>query len=87
MSLVCWKGLKSPALNKSPTMLHAFDGKGFHPHGILQSLPIQLGGKNITVDVEVVDAPLDYNLLLGRSWFYAMTTVASSVFLCVQFPH
>jgi hypothetical protein len=46
-----------------------------------------LGGKTVTVDVEVVDAPLDYNLLLGRSWFYAMTVVASSVFRCVQFPH
>ena len=87
MSLACWKGLKSPALNKSPTMLRAFDGRGFHPHGLLQSLPIQLGGKTVTVDVEVVDAPLDYNLLLGRIWFYAMTVVASSVFQCVQFPH
>jgi hypothetical protein len=87
MSLACWKGLKSPSLNKSPMMLRAFDGRGFHPHGILQSLPIQLGGKTITVDVEVVDAPLDYNLLLGRSWFYAMTAIASSVFRCVQFPH
>jgi hypothetical protein len=26
MSLACWKGLKSPALNQSPTMLRAFDG-------------------------------------------------------------
>jgi hypothetical protein len=26
MSLACWKGLKSPTLNKSPLMLHAFDG-------------------------------------------------------------
>jgi hypothetical protein len=87
MSLSCWKGLKSPALNKSPTMLRAFDGRGFHPHGLLQSLAVQLGGKTVTIDVEVVDAPLDYNLLLGRSWFYAMTAVASSVFRCVQFPH
>jgi hypothetical protein len=46
-----------------------------------------LGGKTVIVDVEVVDAPLDYNLLLGRSWFYAMTVVASSIFRCVQFPH
>jgi hypothetical protein len=46
-----------------------------------------LGSKTVTVDVKVVDAPLDYNLLLGRSWFYAMTVVASSVFRCVQFPH
>ena len=87
MPLACWKGLKSPALNKSSTMLCAFNGQGFHPHGILQSLPIQLGGKTVTIDVEVVDAPLDYNLLLGRSWFYAMTVFASSVFRCVQFPH
>jgi hypothetical protein len=46
-----------------------------------------LGGKTVTVDVEVVDAPLDYNLLLGRSWFYAMTVIALLVFRCVQFPH
>jgi hypothetical protein len=26
MSLACWKGLKSPTLKKSPTMLRAFDG-------------------------------------------------------------
>jgi hypothetical protein len=37
--------------------------------------------------LEVVNDPLDYNFLLGRSWFYAMTFIASSVFLCVQFPH
>jgi hypothetical protein len=83
MSLACWKGLKSPALNKSPTMLCAFDGQGFHPHGLLQSLPIQLGGKNVIVDVEVVDSPLDYKLLLGRIWFYAMISIASSIFRCV----
>jgi hypothetical protein len=46
-----------------------------------------LGGKTITVDVKVVDSPLDYNLLLERSWFYAMTAVTSLVFRCVQFPH
>jgi hypothetical protein len=40
MSLACWKGLKSPTLNKSPMMLRAFDGRGFHPHGLLQSLAI-----------------------------------------------
>jgi hypothetical protein len=87
MSLACWKGLKSTTLNQSPTMLHAFDGRGFHPHGILQSLPINLGGKTVTIDLEVVDPPLDYNLLLGRSWFYAMTVIASLIFRCVQFPN
>ena len=35
----------------------------------------------------MVDAPLDYNLLLGRNWFYAMNVVASTVFQTVQFLH
>ena len=34
-----------------------------------------------------MDAPLDYNLLLGRNWFYDMTVVASTVFRTLQFPH
>ena len=37
--------------------------------------------------MEVVDAPLDYNLLLGRSWSYAMTAIVSSVFRLIKFPH
>ena len=43
--------------------------------------------KTVNLDVEVVDAPLDYNLLLGRSWSYAMTVVISSVFHIIMFPH
>jgi hypothetical protein len=36
----------------------------------------------VCVEVEVVDVPLDYNLLLGRSWTYAMTIVVSMFFEC-----
>ncbi len=39
------------------------------------------------VEVEVVDANLTYNLLLGRSWTYAMHAVASSLFRVIRFPH
>ena len=46
-----------------------------------------LGAKTVSIHVEIVDATLDYNLLLGRNWFYAMTVVGSSVFRTVQFPH
>ena len=48
---------------------------------------IKLAGKEISVEVEVIDAPLDYNLLLGRSWTYAMSAIASAVFWVVVFPH
>jgi hypothetical protein len=34
----------------------------------------------VEVDVEVVDAPLDYNLLLGHNWTNDMTTIVSSIF-------
>jgi hypothetical protein len=47
---------------------------------------VELNGKVIFVDIEVVDVPLDYNLLLGLSWFYRMIVVASSIFHILQFP-
>jgi hypothetical protein len=37
--------------------------------------------------VEVFDAPLDYNLLLGRSWIDSMHVVVSTLFHVVCFPH
>ena len=54
-------------LTTSQTILKAFDGHLFTPHGILIAFPIELGGKTVTVEVEVVNAPLDCNLLLGCS--------------------
>ena len=48
---------------------------------------IKLAGKAVSVEVEVIDASLDYNLLLGRNWTYAMSAVASAVFHVVVFPH
>ena len=41
----------------------------------------------MSVEVDVIDAPLDYNLLLGRIWTYAMSAIASVVFWVVVFPH
>ena len=46
-------------------MLKSFDGHVLKPHGIVPLFPIMLGGKTVNVEVEVVDVPRDYNLLLG----------------------
>ena len=67
MSFTCWQALGSPMLTASQTILKTFDGHVFSPHGILSAFPIELGGKIVTVEVEVVNVPLDYNLILGSS--------------------
>jgi hypothetical protein len=87
MSLACWKAIGQPELSPSPTLLTAFDSHSFRPHGIIPSFPVQLRGKTMCVEVEVVDAPLDYNLLLGHSWTYAMQAVVATVFRVLFFPH
>ena len=40
MSLSCWKGLGSPKMSQSTTMLTAFDGRSFQSHGIIPSLKV-----------------------------------------------
>jgi hypothetical protein len=80
MSLACWKAIGQPVLYPSPTLLTAFDGHSFRPHGIIPSFPVQLGGKTMCVEVEVVNASLDYNLLLGWSWTYIMQSVVATIF-------
>jgi hypothetical protein len=79
-SLTCWKSLGSPQPTTSKTILKSFVEHFFKPHGILPSLPVELAGKNVSVEVEVINATLNYNFLLGRTWFYAMKFIASSVF-------
>jgi hypothetical protein len=39
------------------------------------------------IDIEVIDAQLDYNILSVRNYMYAMKAVASSVFRMMMFPH
>jgi hypothetical protein len=88
MSLACWKAIGQPILSLSPTLLTAFDGRSFQPHGIIPSFPVQLEGKTtVCVEVEVADVSLDYNILLGRSWIYAMKVVVATVFWVLLFPH
>jgi hypothetical protein len=87
MSLSCWKGLGFLNIVPSQSMLKAFDGHVFKPHGIVPAFPVTLGGKTMNVEVEVVDAPIDYNLLLVQSWTYAMEVVPFSYFRCIKFPH
>jgi hypothetical protein len=86
-SLSYWRAIGSPKLTVSPSTLKAFDGCGFQLHIILQDFVVTLKGNIVLIDIEVVDVPLDYSLLLGHSWFYMMNVIASSMFHILQFPH
>ena len=57
MSMSCWNYLGFPKLVPSNTFLTSFDGRSFHPHGILPAFEINLAGKVVFVEVEVIDAP------------------------------
>ena len=50
-------------------------------------MPITLEGKTIFIDVIVVQGPLDFNLLLGCDYVYAMKFVVSTLFRVMYFPH
>jgi hypothetical protein len=82
-----WNKLASPKLIPSTITLRAYDGKPSSPEGLFQNVSVELGGKTILIDIEVIDSPLDYNILFGCSYMYAMKAVASFVFRTMMFPH
>jgi hypothetical protein len=87
MSKFVWQKLGSPELLPSAITLRAYDRRSTSPEGIFQNVPIELGGKTVLIDIKVIEAPLEYNILLGCTYMYAMKAVASSIFRTVMFPH
>jgi hypothetical protein len=67
--------------------LLAFNRRTSHPLGILPQFPVTLGGKTVFIDVMVVQDPLDFDLLLGRDYVYAMKAIVSTLFRVIYFPH
>ena len=57
------------------SQLLAFDRRTSIALGILTKTPITFGGKTILVDFMVIEDPLDFNMLLGRDYVYAMQAV------------
>jgi hypothetical protein len=87
MSKTVWQKLGSPELIPSAITLRTYDRRPSSPEGLFQNVLVELEGKTILIDLEVIDAQLDYNILFGHSYMYAMKPVASSVFRTIMFPH
>jgi hypothetical protein len=67
--------------------LFSFKRRTNSPLGILPQFPITLGGKTILIDVMVVQDPLDFDLVLGRDYVYAMKAIVSTLCCVIYFPH
>jgi hypothetical protein len=81
------KSLGSLELVSASHELLDFDRRPSEYLGVLPQFPISLGGKNVLVDVIVVQGPLDFNMLLGHDYLYAMNVVVSTLFWVMHFPH
>jgi len=86
ISMSCWKTLGSPTLSRSSTTLNPFDRQKYTPYGILSNLQVELEENTVETDVEVIDGNLDYNILLGRPWIYAIATFVSTYLRKIAFP-
>jgi hypothetical protein len=77
----------SPQLVSVTHHLLDFNRRSSEPLGILPQLPITLGGKIICIDVMVIQGLLDFNLVIGWDYVYAMKVVVSTLFQVTHFPH
>ena len=87
MSKNVWQKLGAPELKPSVITLRAYDDRPSTPVSLFQNVPVCLAGKMVHIDIEVLDTHLDYNILLGRSYMYAMSAIASFIFRIMMFPH
>jgi hypothetical protein len=87
LSSVAWHSLGCPQLAAVTQNLLAFNRRTSQPLGILPQFPIILGGKTVFIDAMVVRDPLDFTLLLGRDYVYAMKAIVSTLFRVISFPH
>ena len=77
----------SPSRVSIASQLMAFDRRTCIYLGILSQKPVTLGGKTVLVDFMVIEDPLDFNMLLGCDYVYAMQAVVSKFFHVMYFNH
>jgi hypothetical protein len=87
LSSIAWQALGCPSLAPVTQNLLAFNRRTSQTLGTLPQFPVTLRGKTVFIDVMVVQDPLDFSLLLGRDYVYAMKTIVSTLFRVISFPH
>jgi hypothetical protein len=87
LSSVAWHALGCPQLALVTQNLLSFNRRTSQPLGTLPQFSVTLGEKNVFIDVMVVRDPLDFSLILGRDYVYAMKSIVSTLFSVISFPH
>jgi hypothetical protein len=87
LSSIDWQALGCPPLALVTQNLLAFNRRTSQPLGTLPQFPVTLGGKTIFIYVMVFQDPLDFSLLFGRDYVYAMKAIVSTIFRVIYFPH
>jgi hypothetical protein len=87
LSSFAWQALGSPQLAPVTQNLLSFNRRNNQPLRTLPQFPVTLGGKIVFIDIMVVQDPLDFALLLGRDYVYAMKAIVSTLFHVISFPH
>ena len=87
LSARAWRGMGSPSLVSTASQLLAFDRRTYVALGILAQTPVTLGGKTVLVDFMVIEDPLDFNMILGCDYVYAMQDMVSTFFRVMYFNH
>ena len=78
-------GLKKEDLVKNTAPLVGFDGKVVIPERQI-SLPVIMGGKEVSVTLTIVSSFSLYTAILGRPWIYSVRAIPSSLHVKVKFP-
>jgi hypothetical protein len=87
LSSIAWQALGCPHLEPVTQNLLSFNRRTSQPLGTLPQFPVTLGKKTVFIYVMVVQDPLDFTLLLGRDYVYAMKAIVSTLFPVIYFPH
>ena len=87
ISSTAWQAIGSPPLVIATDQIMDFNRRPTTYLGILPQFPITLERKTICIDVMVVQGPLDFNMLLGCDYVYAMKVVVSTLFQEMHFLH
>ena len=87
LSACAWRCMGSPSLMSNDSQLLDFDRRTCIALGILAQTPVTLGTKTILVDFMVIEDPLDFNMIFGHDYVYAMQDVVSTLFRVMYFNH